>query len=84
MFCTLFSLTMVLSHWVFLVRFLTRQIITHSKGYCTLFPSLELFSTEFYFSKVLMRHILNEHPRESVININSGCPNNKWVNGPYY
>ena len=63
MLCTLFPLTMVLSHWVFLVRFLTRQIIAHSKGYCTLFPSVELFLTGFYFSKVLMRHILKGHPR---------------------
>jgi len=31
-----------------------------------------------------MRHILNGHPRGSVININSGCPNSKRVNGPYH
>jgi len=82
-FYNLFPLTMVLSHWVFLVGFLTRQIIAHSKRYCTLFPSLEIFPTRFYFSKVLMRHILNGHSRGSVININSGCPNSKWVNESY-
>jgi len=37
------------------------QIIAHSEGYCTLFPSLKVFPTRFYFSKVLMRHILNKY-----------------------
>jgi hypothetical protein len=48
------------------------------------FLHYNFFSTGFYFSKVLMRHILDGHPRGSVININSGCPNSKWVNGLYY
>jgi hypothetical protein len=34
----------------------------------TLFPSLEFFSTGFFSSKVLMRHILDEHPKGSVMN----------------
>ena len=37
-----------------------------------------------FSDKVLMRHILNEHPRGSAININSGCPNSDWVNVLYY
>jgi len=56
----------------------------HTKGCCTLFPSLEFFPTGFFSSKVLMRHILDEHPRGSVMNIISGCPYNNWVIGSYY
>ena len=32
LYCTLFSFTMVLSHWVFLVRFLMRQYHGHPRG----------------------------------------------------
>ena len=45
-----------------------------TKGFCTLFPSLEFFPIWFFSSKILMRHILDEHPRGSVMNIISGCP----------
>ena len=45
----------------------------HTKGCCTLFPSLEFFPNGFFSRKVLMRHILDGHPRGSVININ------KWM-----
>jgi len=54
------------------------------KRYCTLFPSLEFFIIRFFSSMVLMRHILNGHPRGSVMNIISGCPYNKYDNGPYW
>ena len=45
-----------------------------TKGCCTLFPSLKFFPTGFFSSKVLMRYILDGHPRGSVMNIISGCP----------
>jgi len=46
-----------------------------TKGCCTLFPSLRFFPNGFFVSKILMRHILDGHPKESVINIPiSGCP----------
>ena len=45
-----------------------------TKGFCTIFPPLEFFLTEFFSTKVLMRHILDGHPRGSVMNIISGCP----------
>ena len=38
------------------------------------FPSLEFFSTGFFSSKVLIRHIHDGHPRGSVMNIISGYP----------
>jgi len=40
----------------------------HTKGCCTLFPSLEFFSIGFLSSKVLTRHILHGHPRGSAMN----------------
>jgi hypothetical protein len=56
---------------------------TH-KGWCTLFPSLGFFPNGFFSSKVLMRHILDGHPRGSVMN------NCRWMSivlahiiGPY-
>ena len=69
---TLFSFTTVLSQWVFLVRFLTRQI--KHKRYCT-------FPTEFFLVKVLMRHILDGHLRGSVMNNSNRCP---LCFGPYH
>ena len=51
--CTLFPLSMVLSHWVFLARFLMRQLW---KILCTLFPSLGFLSHWVFPGKVLMRH----------------------------
>ena len=56
----------------------------HTQKDIVLFSFTRFFSLGFYSSKVLMRHILNGHPRGSVININSGCPNSKRVNGPYH
>jgi len=44
-----------------------------TKGCCTLFPSLEFFFIGFFSSKVLISHIFDQHPRESVMNT-SGCP----------
>jgi hypothetical protein len=70
-FCTLFSFTMVLSHRIFLVRFLTRQT-KHIECY-TLF-SFTRISHWVFLSKVLIRHILDGHPRGSVMNVISGCP----------
>jgi len=34
-----------------------------TKGCHILFPSLEFFSIGLFYSKVLMRHIIDEHPR---------------------
>ena len=45
----------------------------------TLFPSLIFFPIGFFSGKVLMRHILDRHPRGSVMNIINGCPYNNWV-----
>ena len=50
-----------------------------TKGCCTLFPSLIFFPIGFFSGKVLMRHILDRHPRGSVMNIINGCPYNNWV-----
>ena len=46
-FCTLFPLTMVLSHWVFLVRFLTRQIMTQ-KNVVLFFLHWDFFPLGFF------------------------------------
>jgi hypothetical protein len=51
--CTLFPLTMVLSHWVFLIRILTRQIIAQ-KDVVLFFLHGDFFSNGFFLSKVLM------------------------------
>ena len=48
-YCTLFSLTMIFFHWVFLARFLMRQLLMYKNE--VLFSSLEFFP-----SKVLTRH----------------------------
>ena len=84
MLCTLFPLTMVLSHWVFSSKVFNEADYHTQKGYCTLFPSLEFFPIRFFSSKILMRLILDGHPRASVMNIINGCPYNKLVNGLYY
>ena len=44
-----------------------------TKSCCTLFPSLEFVSIGFFSNKILMRHILNRHPKGNVMNI-SGYP----------
>ena len=48
----------VLSHWVFLVRFLMRQPICVLLEMCTLFPSLDFFFYWVFSSKVLTRYII--------------------------
>ena len=54
--CTLFPFTMILSHLVFLVKFLTRQVY----GILYFFPSLGFFPYWILPSKVLTSHILND------------------------
>jgi hypothetical protein len=68
-FCTLFPSTMVLSHWVFLVIKIFNEAVQTQKILYFFFLSLEFFSIRFLFSKVLMRDILDGHPRKSVTNI---------------
>lgn len=59
MSCTLFPLTNVLSHSVFLIRFLIRWHDMYIIGKCTLFLSLSFFFCEFfYLDKVLARYII--------------------------
>jgi len=43
----------------FMVRFLTRQIMTQND--VVLFSFTRIFSTGFFYSKVLMRHIIEGH-----------------------
>ena len=44
----LFFLTIILSHRVFLIRFLMRQNRTRIQRWCTLFSSLWFYPTEFF------------------------------------
>ena len=66
--CTLFSLTRVFSHWIFLARFLMRQQIVRIKRYVYSFSFTRIFSYRVFPSKVLTRHIIYGNPRGSIIN----------------
>jgi hypothetical protein len=80
MFCTLFSL----NQGRIPLRFPSKvfnEADYHTKGCCTLFPSLEFFPIGFFTSKGLMMHILDGHARGSVMNIISGCRYNNWLLG---
>ena len=66
--CTLFPLTEVFSHWIFLARFLMRQQIVRIKRYVYYFSFTRIFSHRVFSSKVLTRHNIYGHPRGSVIN----------------
>ena len=51
-----FFLTIILSHRVFLIRFLTRQHRTRIKRLCTLFPFTMVSSHCVFLVRFLMRH----------------------------
>ena len=75
--CTLFPLTEVFSHWIFLARFLMRQQMVRMvriKRYVYSFSFTRIFSHRVFPSRVLTRHIIYGHPRGSVIN-----SLNEWI-----